>query len=457
MKKLILICGPLTSRSGYGNHTRDIFTAIHSLDKYDIKVMDVPWGACPRNALKNKNNPIFSEMEKSIIKPGPDGFKLPQQPDVYIDIRIPNEFQQIGKVNIGITAGVETTVVSPAFLEGCNKMNCTIVTSEHSKSGFEKAVYEKMQQMPDGSQQKVGQHRIEKPIEVLFEGLEKDKFYSKKNTEIKTDIKKTIDEIKESFCYLMVGQWCKGNFGEDRKDIPRAMKVFLETFANRPSPPALIVKTSGATNSLLDREECLNKIKQVKKLFPADIKLPNIYLLHGDLSDEEMNDLYNHSKVKCFYLISHGEGFGRPLLEASFTGLPIITSNWSGPVDFLDTTKTFLVGGTMQKVPKSVVWKDIIVEDSEWFVADEKQTSGALNHVYTNYNKVRENAIEQMKHNREKFNSTKMAEKLDLILEKYLKGVPQQVGLKLPKLKKVGSQEQEAPKVKLPKLKKVTA
>jgi hypothetical protein len=277
MKQMILICGPISSRSGYGDHARDIFKAIHSLDKYDIKIMDVPWGNCPRNALKGEDKSgLFSEMEKAMIKPGPKGFQLPQQPDVYIDVRIPNEFQKIGKINIGVTAGVETTVVSPAFLEGCNKMDCTIVVSEHSKAGFVNAIYDKLAQQPDGSQQKVGQHKLEKPIEVLFEGLSKDKFYSKKSTEIKTDIKKTINDIKESFCYLMVGQWCKGNYGEDRKDIARGIKIFLETFANRPSPPALIIKTNGATNSILDREDCINKIKQVKKLFPDDIKLPNI-------------------------------------------------------------------------------------------------------------------------------------------------------------------------------------
>ena len=114
-------------------------------------------------------------------------------------------------------------------------------------------------------------------------------------------------------------------------------------------------------------------------MFPKDVNLPSIYLLHGNLNDEEMNDLYNHPKVKCFYMITHGEGFGRPLLEASFTGLPIITSNWSGHLDFLNTDKSFLVGGKLEKVPNSVVWKDIIVKDSEWFVADEKQTIIKLN------------------------------------------------------------------------------
>ena len=239
MKKTIFMCGPFSSRSGYGNHARDIFRALHMLDKYELKIMDVPWGACPRNEL-NGDDPLFEEITKSIVKPGPKGIQLSAQPDIYIDIRIPNEFQKIGKLNIGITAGVETNIVSPAFVEGCNKMDCTIVTSEHSKEGFIRAVYDKLQQLPDGQQQKVGEIKLEKAMEVLFEGLETDKFYSKKSSEIKTDVNSTISSIKESFCYLMVGQWCKGNYGEDRKDIARGIKIFLETFANRPSAPALI-------------------------------------------------------------------------------------------------------------------------------------------------------------------------------------------------------------------------
>ena len=458
MKKLILICGPLSSRSGYGNHTRDIFKALYSLSKYEIKVMDVPWGACPRNALKNDSE-LAKVMSESIIFPGPKGIELPKQPDVYIDVRIPNEFQQIGKINIGITAGVETNIVSPAFIQGCNKMDCTIVTSEHSKEGFTNAVYDKLQQLPNGQQQKVGSIKLEKAMEVLFEGLEKHKFYSKKTSDIKTNIKSTLDDIKENFCFLMVGQWCKGGFGEDRKDIARGIKIFLETFANRTTLPALVIKTSGASQSILDREDCIKKIKQIKDLFPKDVTLPNVYLLHGNLNTEEINDLYNHSKIKCFYMITHGEGFGRPFLEASFTGLPIITSNWSGHLDFLNSEKSLLVGGELQKVPKSVVWKDIVESESQWFVADEKQTSDCLQHAYTNYNQVKKHANELMIENREKFNSEQMAKKLDDIIEKYLKGAPEQVQLKLPKLKKVGKQDTEAPKtkIKLPKLNKVPA
>ena len=58
-----------------------------------------------------------------------------------------------------------------------------------------------------------------------------------------------------------------------------------------------------------------------------------------------------------------------------------------------------------------------------------------------------------MSENKDKFTLAKMTEKLDEIMENHMKDIPQQVGLNLPKLKKINK---EAPKVELPKLKKMT-
>tara|TARA_R110001592_G_scaffold228450_1_gene485001 strand:- start:219 stop:1556 length:1338 start_codon:yes stop_codon:yes gene_type:complete len=441
----MLICAPVTSRSGYGSHARDLTHAFIKHDKYDVKIMDVPWGDCPRDAL-NKNN----ENDKILLDCVLAEPKVDRQPDVYVDIRIPNEFQQYGKFNIGITAGIETTAVSNVWIEGCNKMDLIIVPSEHSKGGFVHALYEKMQQGPDGKQKKIGELKLEKPIEVLFEGTDEDIYKPIENASL--DL---VDDIKEDFCFLHVGQWTKGNFGEDRKDIAKMIKVFYEAFANKKKQPALILKTCGATFSILDRESCLEKINQVKTMFPTDWKLPNVYLLHGDLSDEEMNYLYNHPKVKSFVSFTHGEGFGRPLLEATMTGLPVIASAWSGHLDFLSKKDSMLIGGELKKVPKSQVWKDIIIEDSQWFNVNEQQAYKSLNHAFKNIDDVKEKAKNLMKVNRDKFTLNKMVERLDTIVTEKTSHMSTQVGIKLPKLKKVG--KSVSPKLNLPKLKKVTS
>ena len=439
----MLICAPVTSRSGYGDHARDLVRAFLKLDKFNVKILDVPWGQTPRNALDN-------ELDKNIIDCILSEPKLDSQPDVYVDIRIPNEFQTYGKINIGITAGIETTAVSNAWIEGCNKMDLVIVPSEHSKKGFVSALYEKIQQLPNGKKQKLGELKLEKPIESVFEGVDENLFKPIDNSSL--DL---VDDIKEDFCFLHVGLWGKGGYGEDRKDISKLIKVFYESFANKKQQPALILKTNQATFSILDREECLKRINKIKSKFPKDWNLPNVYLLHGSLSSENMNKLYNHPKVKCFVSLTHGEGFGRPMLEASMVGLPVITSAWSGQMDFLSQTDSMLLGGELVQVPKSQHWKDIIVADSQWFNVNETQAYKAMNYCFENYDEVKEKALNLMKVNRDKFTLDKMSEKLGEIVIPFVDKIPQQVGLQLPKLKKIGNSK--PPKIKLPKLKKVTS
>ena len=448
----MLICAPVTSRSGYGNHSRDLAKCFIDSEKYDVKIMDVPWGSCPRNALDKKNKEDVKILNCILENP-----QINQQPDIYIDIRIPNEFETFGKFNIGITAGVETTAVSGKWIESCNKMDLVIVPSEHSKAGFVNSVYDKMQNLPDGQQQKVGELKLEKPIEVLFEGSDENVWKTLSKEEIDSEFFDWLNnEVPEKFAYLMVGQWTQGGHGQDRKDISRLVKVFYESFANKKKQPALILKTSGATLSVIDKEECLQKINFVKSQFPSDWKLPNIYLLHGDLNEKEINYLYNHPKVKCMVSMTHGEGFGRPLLEATMVGLPVLASGWSGQLDFLSKEDSMLVPGKLENIPKSAVWDDILIPESQWFVCDESSMYKALNYTFVNHEEFKSKAKKLMKINQDKFTLNKMGEKLNEIMEKYTKDAPQQVGLKLPKLKKVASETTDTQQIKLPKLKKVT-
>jgi len=450
MKKFMLICAPVSSRSGYGAHARDLVWSFLDMDKYDIKILDVRWGDCPRNALYKDNQNDKRIIDCILQQPQTD-----RQPDIYVDIRIPNEFETHGKVNIGITAGIETNAVSQKWLDGCNKMDLVIVPSEHSKAGFVNTSYDKVQNAPDGSQQKVGELKLEKSMEVVFEGSNEDIYKPLKVDEIDTDFFDMLNEkVPEKFAFLCVGQWGKGGYGEDRKDLGRTIKVFYESFANKKKRPALLLKTNGAGFSILDREDILKKINSIKSQFPSDWKLPNVYLLHGDMDEEDLNYLYNHPKVKCMVSFTHGEGFGRPLLEATMTGLPVIASNWSGHVDFLDTEKSILLEGKSQQVPKSVVWKDIIIEESQWFNVDEIQAYKVFNYCVENEYEIKNKGKSLMNINREKFTHTKMTELLNKVVDKYIKDVPSQVGLNLPKLKKVDKDKNQS-RIKLPKLKKI--
>ena len=439
MKKLMLICAPVTSRSGYGDHARDLVWSFLDLEKYDIKIWDVRWGETPRNALK-KDNPNDKRIVDCIMNEP----KLDREPDVYVDIRIPNEFETHGRFNIGITAGIETDAVSQKWLEGCNKMDLVIVPSEHSKTGFINTVYDKVQNLANGQTQKIGELKLEKPIEVLFEGVNEDVYKPLTVDEIDDNFFDMLnDKVPEQFAFLFVGLWGKGNYGEDRKDISKLVKIFYESFANKKKQPALILKTNGAGFSILDKEDCLKKLNQLKLHFPSDWKLPNVYLLHGDLSKTEMNYLYNHPKVKSLISLTHGEGFGRPLLEATMTGLPVIASAWSGQMDFLDEEQSILLGGNLVEVPESQIWEDIIIKQSKWFSVDENQTYKILNYTFENIYEIKNRAESLMYSNREKFNLNKMTESLGNIMKQHIKEAPKTVSIKLPKLKKIKTKTEE--------------
>jgi glycosyltransferase involved in cell wall biosynthesis len=261
------------------------------------------------------------------------------------------------------------------------------------------------------------------------------------------------EKIPEQYAFLFVGTWTKGGIGEDRKDIGNLIKTFYETFSNQQKQPALLLKTQGAGFSILDKEEILTKISNIKNKFPKQIKLPPIYFLHGDLSDEEMNYLYNHPKIKSMVSFTHGEGFGRPLLEATMTGLPVIASNWSGHTDFLDEEYCVLLGGTTDNIPPGAVWENVLIPESQWFNVNMDSASQVLKFAHKNAFDMKVRAKKLMKINRDKFTHSKMTDRFKEILEKYTSNLSVQVPINLPKLESIKSSPPKP--VKLPKLEKV--
>ena len=441
-KPLCLVTAPVATRSGYGAHSRDICRALIKLDKYDVKIWAVRWGNTPMNALTegDPNDDII--ISRLLENPN-----LPKQPDLHIHIVIPNEFQPVGKYNIGITAGLEMTACPPQWLEGMNRMDMNIVPSNFVKGVMNDITFDINDEQ---TKQKQGELKNEKPIEVLFEGTDTNIF--KRTNEFSKEFVDEMKKVDDTFNFLYVGHWLQGGLGKDRKDTGMLLKVFLETFKNMKKKPGLIMKTGGAGFSVLDREDILKKIDMVKKGVDGD--LPNIYFLHGDFTDEEMNELYNHPKVKAHVTFTHGEGFGRPLLEATISQKPVIAPNWSGHLDFLPKNLAILLSGELQKVEKGSVPDDFLIDGSSWFGVNYQEASHVMKSVYTGYRKYTLNAKKLGIGNKSKFSLDAMTRKFGKILDKYVPDFPEEVKLNLPKLKKVGSKD-GPPKIKLPKLKKV--
>ena len=443
-KPVCLVTAPVATRSGYGAHSRDIVRALIDLDKYDVKIWNVKWGTTPLNALQkgDPNDDII--IERLLSDPS-----LPAQPDIHIHIVIPNEFKTFGKYNIGITAGLECTAIPHNWVEGMNQMDLNIVPSKFVHDVVKLTSFDVMDEQ---TKQMKGQIKVTKPVEVLFEGTDTNIF--KKTKEFSKDLVDEFKNVKESFNFLYTGHWLQGKLGEDRKDTGMMLKVFLETFKDTKNAPGLIMKTSGAGFSVIDREDILKKIRDIQKTVKAKT-LPSVYLFHGDFTDEEMNELYNHPKVKAHVNITHGEGFGRPLLEATMSGKPVIASGWSGQLDFLSKQLSVLIGGSLVKVQKGSFPKDMYVDGSEWFTANYNEFGSVLREVQKNYKKYSLNAMKLAKVNSSAFSLKKMTTELGKILDKYVVEAPKEVKLKLPKLKKVG-EKSEPKKITLPKLKKVT-
>lgn len=242
MKPLCVVSCPIDTFSGYGARSRDFVRSLikEKDSEWDIKILLQRWGDCPWNFL-SQDDPLRQRFLNG----------MQQQPDIWMQITVPNEFQRVGKsFNVGVSAGIETTIYPAEFIEGSNRMDLNLVSSHHSKNVAQKTSFEKKDQQG----QVIGNVKLERPIEVLFEGLDLDKYYKKPQ-------KSTIlDGINEEFCFLYTGHWLPGAFGESRKNTATLIKTFLETF-NTPSKkkPALILKTNHVSYSLLDREEILKK------------------------------------------------------------------------------------------------------------------------------------------------------------------------------------------------------
>lgn len=419
-KETLVFQGPVFTRSGYGDHCRDLLKSLKSMDRFDIKIVPLRWGNTPQNQA-DPSTEFGQWMLQRVVT------QLTQKPDVFIQVSVANEFQPIGEYNIGITAGVETTIVPKEFIEGSNKMDLIIVPSNFTKTSLVGTVY---QQKNKDTQQVVHEDKLQKPVEVLFEGVDLDVY---DNFENDVDI---LEGVETDFNYLIVGHWLKGNLGQDRKDLGMAIKTFATVFKDIPKKdqPGLVLKISSAGFSVMDRENMLKKVEAITETFGDNC--PPIYLLHGDLSDNNMAQLYNHPKIKSMISFTKGEGYGRPLAEFALTDKPILVSNWSGHKDFLEEEHTVFLEGELRNVDESASDK-FLMKESQWFTVNYTKAANSIFDVYKNYDKhlkkskgLRANIIDN-------FSIDKMSEVFTHIIETHVKAKPKVVPFKLPKLEKI--------------------
>jgi glycosyltransferase involved in cell wall biosynthesis len=360
MKRKLLFKGPLLTRSGYGEQSRFAIRALRSRpDLFDIFIQPLEWGKTSWiNDSSDEKKWIDETIEKTIAFIHSGGTF-----DASFQVTIPNEWQNdLAPINIGFTAGIETTKVAHQWVQKGNEMNKIIVVSNHAKDVYKDTVFV----AHDKQNQPVGELKLNTPIVAVN--------YPTKTYDKLPDLEL---DMTTDFNFLAVAQ-----FGP-RKNIGNTLRWFIEEFKDE--NVGLVLKTNLAKNCLMDRERVFYDIKNRLDAYKG--RKCKLYLLHGDMNDDEMHALYTHPKINALLSLTHGEGFGLPLFEAAYSGLPTIAPGWSGQLDFLVNKNTnedfyYKVEHTLNNIPKEVVWDGVIIEESSWAYPEENSSKQEMRRCY---------------------------------------------------------------------------
>ncbi len=374
MQKL-LFWGPVLTASGYGEHARQLLRALIASDRFDISVCSVKWGQTPFLTDSDEFIDKVRELSRKYELEQREGVKY----DVSIQVTIPNEFKRMAPISIGVTAGIEVDRASPEWINKANEnVDVVIVPSKHSAQTFAGVVYKN---------EKNEELALRRPLAICPEGFDKSVF----NTD-RTDVDSSWLDLEPEFNFVSVGLGLDHGMGEDRKNVSTLIKWFCETFKDD-KRVGLVLKMSLVNNSLMDYEMCVSRISQIKQMTGCG-EYPKIKLVHGRLSRKKLASLYKHPKVKAFVSLTHGEGFGLPMIEAAACGLPVMATNWSGHLDFLhmpDGRRKFVpVEYELKDIPDAVVWNGVLDKGTRWANPKEESAKSLMKKLFLSIDKPNE-------------------------------------------------------------------
>jgi len=334
----ICVRGPLLSISGYGNHTRQVYRWLSEKTNHKLTTQILPWGITPWHINPDNERGLIGKiMSESVSLDGNEQFYMSFQ------VQLPNEWDtSLARFNVGVTAAVETDLCNPHWVQCCNQMNLVVVPSNHTKKVLQDS------------------GTVTTPIVVVPESFP-DSFLQDEIDAF------ALPDVKTSFNFLMFGQITGGNAFSDRKNTFFTLKWLLEEFNGDPDV-GVIIKTNNGRNTSIDRKMVRDTLRKVRGEINSDVP---VYLLHGAMTDEEIAGLYKNQKIKALVTATRGEGYGLPLLEAAAAGTPVIATNWSGHLDFLNNGKWLKLDYKLQNVHPGKVDGQIFVENSKWAEVDE--------------------------------------------------------------------------------------
>ena len=383
MKKNILVIGPALSRSGYGEQTRLALRALKSReDLFNIFVIPTIWGGTGWIVENDEerhwiDQRIIETQTRNSQGVGYDAsvqVDIPWAPPPANNPKAVTGWRPITDHDVGFTAGIETNRISPQWIEATQKVKKIIVVSEHSKNVFNETIY-------TATDKKTGRQLTisnKTPIDVVgfpfrdveAEGIELD--------------------LRHDFNFLVMAQWCR------RKNLENTIKWFLEEFQN--DEIGLVIKTNLIKNCLMDRTRTIKQLEAFTSQYPN--RKCSVTMVHGNMTDGEVQSLYRHEKIQAFMSLSHGEGFGIPIFDAVCNEVPVVICAWSGPTDFLtmpdkkgrNTIAAARVNFTMAQIQEDAVWDGILQKDSLWCYADEKSAKSKMRDMHKRYAKYKQRA-----------------------------------------------------------------
>lgn len=384
-KRKLLFRAPVLTRSGYGEQSRFALRALRSReDLFDIYIHPLEWGSTSWiNEDSEERNWIDQRVEAAVHHIQANGTF-----DVSVQVTIPNEFEKVATHNVGFTAGIETTKVAHEWILKGNEMDSLIVVSNHSKDVFEKTIYEAIN---EATNQKVNL-KLEKPITAVN--------YPVKQYD---DLKALELELDYDFNFVCIAQL------GPRKNLENTINWFIEEFQFE--EVGLVVKTNISKNCQMDRELVHGRLLALLGKPEFKDRKCKIYLLHGDLTDKEMHEIYLNPKIKSLITFSHGEGFGLPVYEAAYTGIPVVSTAWSGQLDFLVDEKGqnrfYDVSYDLLPIPESAEWKGVLVKGSMWAYPREASAKNKMRECYNDYISGNDEACNYAEELKERFSPEK--------------------------------------------------
>ena len=390
--KNILLRAPLLTKSGYGEHARQIakwlFRKAALENNIEITTELLRWGNTHWITDTEFDDGLIGEVISSSTNKKPFY-------DVTIQLQLPNEWNpMIGKFNIGITAGVETDICNPEWINYINAMDLVIVPSEFTKNTFLKT------------------GDVKTKIVVIPESFPEE-FLSEQNEEISLN-------LETKFNFLIFGQLTGNGVYNDRKNLPVTVKLLKETFEGNPDV-GIIVKTNLGSQTQIDKNNVSNVLTRLAKEINLNSSGPKVYLLHGDMTNIELKALYTDPKIKALVSLTHGEGFGLTLLEAAACGLPVIATDWSAHTEFLSKGKYISVPTKVEQIHPSRIDNQIFMQNAKWANVIENEAKQRFRKFYESPQKPLEWASQLQKIIKKDYSIQKIMEIYSENLNEYLK------------------------------------